>query len=162
MSYFLLKALLEEGFWEALFSGKKKKIKKSSCQRRTHRFNLWFRKTTHAGRATSPVRHNYWVSALKPRIERTHCNHWSLSALEPACSNRKRRCDEKPLHCSEEYPAPLMQLEESLGSNEDPAHPQIKKRCLLLGRKVMTNNVLKSREITLPTKVHIVKAIVFH
>ena len=33
------------------------------------------------------------------------------------------------------------------------------KRCLLLGRKVMTNldNILKSREITLPTKVHLVK-----
>ena len=36
-------------------------------------------------------------------------------------------------------------------------------RCLLLGRKVMTNidNIFKSRDITLPTKVHIVKAIVF-
>ena len=37
------------------------------------------------------------------------------------------------------------------------------KRCLLLGRKVMTNlgNILKSRDITLPTKVHLVKAMVF-
>ena len=37
------------------------------------------------------------------------------------------------------------------------------KRRLLLGRKVMTNldNILKSRDITLPTKVHLVKAIVF-
>ena len=37
------------------------------------------------------------------------------------------------------------------------------KRCLLLGRKVMTNldSILKSRHITLPTKVHLVKAIVF-
>ena len=37
------------------------------------------------------------------------------------------------------------------------------KRCLLLGRKVMTNldSLLKSRDITLPTKVHIVKAMVF-
>ena len=36
------------------------------------------------------------------------------------------------------------------------------KRCLLLGRKAMTNidNVLKSRDINLPTKVHIVKAVV--
>ena len=35
--------------------------------------------------------------------------------------------------------------------------------CLLLGRKVMTNldSVLKSRDITLPTKVHLVKAMVF-
>ena len=37
------------------------------------------------------------------------------------------------------------------------------KRCLLLGRKVMTNldSILKSREITLPTKVRLVKAMVF-
>ena len=37
------------------------------------------------------------------------------------------------------------------------------KRCLLLGRKVMTNldNIFKSRDITLPTKVHLVKAVVF-
>ena len=37
------------------------------------------------------------------------------------------------------------------------------KRCLLLGRKVVTNldSILKSRVITLPTKVHLVKAIVF-
>ena len=37
------------------------------------------------------------------------------------------------------------------------------KWCLLLGRKVMTNldSILKSRDITLPTKVHLVKAMVF-
>ena len=37
------------------------------------------------------------------------------------------------------------------------------KRCLLLGRKVMTNldSILKSRDITLPTMVHLVKAMVF-
>ena len=37
------------------------------------------------------------------------------------------------------------------------------KRCLLLGRKVMTNvdSILKSRDITLPTKVHLVKVMVF-
>ena len=37
------------------------------------------------------------------------------------------------------------------------------KRHLLLGRKVMTNldSILKSRDITLPTKVHLVKALVF-
>ena len=36
------------------------------------------------------------------------------------------------------------------------------KRCLLLGRKVMINldSILKSRDITLPTKVHLVKAMV--
>ena len=37
------------------------------------------------------------------------------------------------------------------------------KRCLLFGRKAMTNldSILKSRDITLPTKVHLVKAMVF-
>ena len=37
------------------------------------------------------------------------------------------------------------------------------KRRLLLGRKVMTNldNILKSRDITLPTEIHLVKAMVF-
>ena len=37
------------------------------------------------------------------------------------------------------------------------------KRCLLLVRKVVTNldSILKSRDITLPTKVHLVKALVF-
>ena len=37
------------------------------------------------------------------------------------------------------------------------------KRCLLLGRKVMTNldSILKSRDITLPKKVHLVKVMVF-
>ena len=37
------------------------------------------------------------------------------------------------------------------------------KRCLLLGRKVMTNldSILKSRDIPLPTQIHLVKAMVF-
>ena len=37
------------------------------------------------------------------------------------------------------------------------------KRCLLLGRKVMTNldSIFKSRDITLPTKIHLVKAMIF-
>ena len=37
------------------------------------------------------------------------------------------------------------------------------KRCLLLGRKVMTklDSILKSRDITLPRKIHLVKAMVF-
>ena len=37
------------------------------------------------------------------------------------------------------------------------------KRCVLLGKKVMTNldSIFKSRDITLPTKVHLVKAMVF-
>ena len=45
---------------------------------------------------------------------------------------------------------------------DDDCNHEIK-RCLLLGRKAMTNlhSVLKSRDITFPTKVHIVKAVVF-
>ena len=39
----------------------------------------------------------------------------------------------------------------------------IKLRCLLLGRKAMTNldSIFKSRDITLPTKIYLVKAMVF-
>ena len=52
-----------------------------------------------------------------------------------------------------------------LGSNitEDGDCSHEIKRCLLLGRKVMTNldSILKSRDIILPTKVHLVKAMVF-
>ena len=45
-------------------------------------------------------------------------------------------------------------------AKDDCSH--VIKRCLLLGRKVMTNldNILKSKDITLPTKVHLVKAMV--
>ena len=53
-----------------------------------------------------------------------------------------------------------------LGGSRITAHGDCSheiKRCLLLGRKVMTNldSTLKSRDITLPTKVHLVKAMVF-
>ena len=53
-----------------------------------------------------------------------------------------------------------------LGSSKATAHgdcSQEIKRCLLLGRKVMTNldSIFKRRDITLPTKVRLVKAMVF-
>ena len=52
-------------------------------------------------------------------------------------------------------------LSSKITADSDCSHET--KRCLLLGRKAMTNldNVLTSRDITLPTKVHIVIAIVF-
>ena len=52
-------------------------------------------------------------------------------------------------------------LGSKINADRDCSH-EIKK-CLLLGRKAMTNldSLLKSRDITLPTKVHIVKAMVF-
>ena len=53
-----------------------------------------------------------------------------------------------------------------LGGSKIPADGDCShetKRRLLLGRKAMTNldSILKSRDVTLPTKVHIVKAIIF-
>ena len=55
----------------------------------------------------------------------------------------------------------LIHLSSKITANSDCSHET--KRCLLLGRKAMTNldSILKSRDITLPTKVHIVKAMVF-
>ena len=52
-------------------------------------------------------------------------------------------------------------LGSKIAANSDCSHEI--KRCLLLGRKVMTNldSILKSRDITLPTKVCLVKAMVF-
>ena len=52
-------------------------------------------------------------------------------------------------------------LDSKITANGDCSHEI--KRCLLLGRKAMTNldSILKSRDITLPTKVQIVKAMVF-
>ena len=55
----------------------------------------------------------------------------------------------------------LIHLGSKITADGDCSHEI--KRCLLLRRKVMTNldNVLKSRNITLPTKFHIVKTVVF-
>ena len=52
-------------------------------------------------------------------------------------------------------------LDSKITANGDCSHEI--KRCLLLGRKAMTNldSILKSRDITLPTKIHLVKAMVF-
>ena len=57
--------------------------------------------------------------------------------------------------------ADLIFLGSKITADYDCSH-EIKRR-LLLGRKVMTNldSILKSRDITLPTKVHLVKAMIF-
>ena len=49
-----------------------------------------------------------------------------------------------------------------IAADGDCSH-EIKKKCLVLGRNVMTNldSILKNRDITLPTEVHLVKAMVF-
>ena len=56
---------------------------------------------------------------------------------------------------------PIVFLGSKITANGDCS--QEMKRHLLLGRKVMTNldSILKSRDITLPTKVHLIKAMVF-
>ena len=55
----------------------------------------------------------------------------------------------------------LIFLVSKITADGDCSHEM--KRCLLLGRKVMTNldSILKSRDITLSTKVHLVKAMIF-
>ena len=55
----------------------------------------------------------------------------------------------------------MIRLRSGITADGDCSH-EIKRR-LLLGRKVMTNldSIFKSRDITLPTKVHVVKAMVF-
>ena len=55
----------------------------------------------------------------------------------------------------------FMFLGSQITADGDCSHEM--KRCLLLGRKVMTNldSILRSRDITLPTKVYLVKAMVF-
>ena len=55
----------------------------------------------------------------------------------------------------------FMFLGSKITADSDCSHEII--RCLLLGRKVMTNldSIFKSRDITLPRKVHLVKAMVF-
>ena len=52
-------------------------------------------------------------------------------------------------------------LDSQITADSDRSHEM--KRRLLLGRKAMTNldSILKSRDITLPTKVHLVKAMIF-
>ena len=52
-------------------------------------------------------------------------------------------------------------LDSKITADGDCSHES--KKCLLLGRKIMTNpdSILKSRDITLPTKVHLVKAMGF-
>ena len=64
-------------------------------------------------------------------------------------------------HIDGETAADFIFLGSKLTADGDCSHEI--KRCLLLGRKVMTNldNILKSRDITLPTKVRLVKAMIF-
>ena len=66
-------------------------------------------------------------------------------------------------HLSESSSKTPVRLKEVSDTLVMPNHVIWSIRCLLLGRKVMTNleSIFKSRDITLPTKVHLVKAMVF-
>ena len=74
-----------------------------------------------------------------------------------SCSITLRQIDGKTM----ETVADFIFLGSKITEDGDCSHEI--KRLLLLGRKVMTNldNILKSRDITLPTKVHVVKVMVF-
>ena len=94
---------------------------------------------------TPPLRQNEKVG-LKLNIQKT-----KIMASSPITSWQIDR----------ETVTDFMFLGSKITADKDCSHEI--KRCLLFGRKAMTNldSLLKSREITLPTKVHVVKAIIF-
>ena len=87
--------------------------------------------------------------ALKLHIQKT-----KIMAASPITSWQIDRKTIKPV-------TDFIYLGSKITADGDCSHEI--KRCLLLGRKAMTNldNIFKSRDITLPTKVHIVKAMDF-
>ena len=87
--------------------------------------------------------------ALKLHIQKT-----KIMAASPITSWQIDRKTIKPV-------TDFIYLGSKITADGDCSHEI--KRCLLLGRKVMTNldSILNSRDITLPTKIHLVKAMVF-
>ena len=85
----------------------------------------------------------------------------SLSELREMVMDREAWC--AVIHGVTKSRTRLKQLSSSSKITADGDCSHEIKRCLLLARKVMTNleSILKSRDITLPTKVHLVKAMVF-
>lgn len=56
---------------------------------------------------TKSTCHNYLSSALEPRAtatEPTSCKDWSLRTLWPILHSKRSLCNEKPIHCSQEWP----------------------------------------------------------
>ena len=75
--------------------------------------------------------------------------------------NLNKQTKNSKIHLSVETVTGFIFLGSKITADGDCSHEI--KRCLLLGRKVMTNldSILKSRHITVLTKVHLVKALVF-
>ena len=96
-------------------------------------------------------------------VKKAECQR--IGAFELWCRRRPVWSPCSPEHSQESSPIPQFKSINfwcsKITADGDCSH-EIKRR-LLLGRKVMTNldNIFKSRGITLPTKVHLVKAVVF-
>ena len=88
--------------------------------------------------------------------------------MRPVSNDRNMNCDQLAFPCILGQ-GEIFKLYKKIGDRDHIKKQsfhflQIQiKRCLLLGRKSMTNldSILKSRDITLPTKIHLVKAMVF-
>ena len=89
----------------------------------------------------------------------SECEKWTLKKTEimASCPNTSWQIDKETV----ETVADFLFLGSKITADGDCSHEI--KRCLLLGRKVMTSldSILKTRDIILPTKVHLVKAMVF-
>ena len=110
----------------------------------------------------------YFLTPLEPRSSRSGCQHApSLVFLTVSSQGLflggRRKEEKEPWHIflQEETVRDFIFLGSKITADGDCSHEN--KRHLLLGRKAMTNldSVLKSRDITLPTRVHIIKAVVF-
>ena len=118
-----------------------------------------------------PAMWDTWIKPLgrKDPLEREMATHsstlaWKIPWTEEPGSpwGLKESDTTERLHfTSQAWHIVMTQKKLGVPADGDCSH-EIKRR-LLLGRKVMTNldSVLKSRDITLPTKVHLVKAMVF-
>ena len=85
----------------------------------------------------------------------TYC---TIRQVHIVCTIERYQC--RTVHCIETV-TDFIFLNSKITADGDCSHEI--QRCLLLGRKATTNldSILKSRDITLPTKVHVVKAMVF-
>ena len=95
-----------------------------------------------------------------PEFTQTHV-HWVSDAIQPSHNISSPITSWQIEGETVDTVADFIFLGSKITADSDCSHEI--KRCLLLGRKVKTNldSILKSRDITLPTKIHLVKAMVF-